>query len=92
MTVVGQWADDAAIAADRSNKEVVSKSCAPFIKCMSKIDNAEADNAGDLDIVMPMYNLLDYSENDAKTSASLWQYCRDEADDNITYSKFFEFK
>ena len=91
ITVVGQGADDAAIAADRSNKEVVFKSCAPFIKCMSKIDNAGAYNAGDLDIVMPMYNLLEYSENYAKT-ASLWQYCRDEAYDNITYSKSFEFK
>ena len=37
---------------------------------------------------MPMYNLLEYSENYAKTSASSWQYCRDEPDDNMTDSKF----
>ena len=41
---------------------------------------------------MPMYNLLGYNENYAKTSASLWQYCRDEPDDNITDSKLFKFK
>ena len=41
---------------------------------------------------MPMYNLLEYSNNYAKTWASLWQYCRDEPDDNITNSKSFKFK
>ena len=41
---------------------------------------------------MSMYNLLEYRENYAKTSASLWQYCRDESDDNITDSKSFKFK
>ena len=39
-----------------------------------------------------MYNLLEYSNNNAKISASLWQYCRDEAGDNITNSKPFKFK
>ena len=41
---------------------------------------------------MPMYNLLEYSENYAKTSASLWQYCRDEPDDDIANSKSLKFK
>ena len=41
---------------------------------------------------MPIYNLLEYSENYAKTLASLWQYCRDEPDDNIADSKSFKFK
>ena len=41
---------------------------------------------------MLMYNLLEYSENYAKTSASLWQSCRDESDHNITDSKLFKFK
>ena len=39
-----------------------------------------------------MYNSIEYSKNYAQTSASLWQYCRDEPDDNITHSKLFEFK
>ena len=41
----------------------------------------------DIDIVMPMYNLLEYNGNYAKRPSSLWQYCRDEPDDNITDSK-----
>ena len=41
---------------------------------------------------MPMYNLLEYSQNYAKASASVWEYCRDKADDSITSSKSFKFK
>ena len=91
-TVVGQGADDAAIAADRNDKEVVFKNCAPFIKSISKINNAEVDNAEDLHIVMSIYNSLVYKENYAKTSASLWQYHRDESNDNITGSESFKLK
>ena len=54
--------DDAAITADSNNKEVVFKNCAPFFNCLSKIYNAEKDNDEDLDIVMPMYILLEYSK------------------------------
>ena len=61
ITVVGQGANNAAIAADINDKEVVFKTCASFIKCIGKINNAEVDNAEGLDIVMPMYNLLEYS-------------------------------
>ena len=46
--------------------------------------NVEVDNAEDLDIVIPMYNLLGYSENYAKSSASLWQYFGDEPDNDNT--------
>ena len=87
ITAVGQGADDAAIAAGRNNKEVIFKNCALFIRCISKIYNAEVDNAEDLDIVMPMYNLLEYSENYAKTSCSLWQYCIAESSDDTSDSK-----
>ena len=59
ITVVGQQANDAVIAADRNNKEVLFKNFAPFTKCISKINNADIDNAEDLDIVIPMYNLLE---------------------------------
>ena len=93
IAVVRQGANDAAIAADKSNKEIVFKNCAPFINCISKINNAEVDNAEDLDILMPMYNLLEHSDNYAKTSASLWQYCKDETEvDDITNAKSFKFK
>ena len=43
----------------------------------SKTNNTKVDNAKDIDIVMPMYNLIEYSDNYSKTSESLWQYCKD---------------
>ena len=45
--------------------------------CISEINNTQIDNAKDIDIVMPMYNLIEYSDNYAKTTGSLWQYCKD---------------
>ena len=50
------------------------KNCVPFTKCISRINNTEIDNAKDIDIVMSMYNLIEYSDNYFKTSGSLWQY------------------
>ena len=44
----------------------------PFINCQSKINNTQTENAKDTDIVMPMYNLIKYSDNYSKTSGSLW--------------------
>ena len=64
-------------AADKTNKKVIFKNCAPFTNCRSEINNTQVDNAQDIDIVMPMYNLIEYSNNYAKTSGSLWQYCLD---------------
>ena len=61
---------------DRRNKEVISKNCAPFTKCISEINNAKADDVEDLDIVMPTYHKC--SNNYSKISGSLWKYCRDE--------------
>ena len=61
--------------ANNTNKKVIFKNCAPFTNC--KINNTQVDNAKDIDIVMPMYNLIEYSDNYSKTSGSLWQYCKD---------------
>ena len=47
----------------KRNKSVAFKSNAPFINCMSKINSVQIDNAKDLGVVMPMYNLLQYSKN-----------------------------
>ena len=58
-------------------KKVILKNCAPFTNCISEINNAQIDNAKDIDIIMPMYNLIEYSNNISKTSGSLWQYCKD---------------
>ena len=63
--------------ANNTNKKVIFKNCAPFTNCISEINNTQIDNAKDIDIVMPMYNLIEYSDNYAKTTGSLWQYCKD---------------
>ena len=67
----------AAAAANNTNKKVICKNCAPFTNCISEINNTQIDNAKDIDTVMPMYNLIEYSDNYAKTTGSLWQYCKD---------------
>ena len=69
-------ADAAARQADEKDKGVSFKNCAPLINCISEINNTQIDNAKNIDIVMPMYNLIEYSDNYAKTSGSLWQYFR----------------
>ena len=63
------------------------KNCVPFTNCKSEINNAEIDNAKDIDTVMPMYNLIEYSDNYSKTSGTLWQYYRDQPHDNLTDSE-----
>ena len=63
-------------AANNRNKKVIFKNCAPFTNCMCEINNTQIDNTKDIDIVMPMYNLIEYSDNYAKTTGSLWQYCK----------------
>ena len=83
ITINGRGADAAARQANGRDKGVSFKNCAPFINCISEINNMQIDNAKDIDIVMSMYNLIEYSDNYAKTSGSLWQYFRDEPDDNI---------
>ena len=64
-------------AANNTNKKVIFKNCAQFTNCIREINNTQIDNAKDIDIVMPMYNLMEYSDNYAKTTGSLWQYCKD---------------
>ena len=59
--------------ANNANKKVIFKNCASFTNCISKINNTQVDNA----IVIPMYNLIEYSDKYSKTSGSLWQYCKD---------------
>ena len=62
--------------ANNTNKKVVFKSCVLVTNCISEINNTQVDNAKDIDIVMPMYNSIAYSDNYSKTSGSLWQYCK----------------
>ena len=53
----------------KRNKELIFKNNAPFINCISKINDVKIDNAEDLDVLMPMYNLLEYSKNYKKQQA-----------------------
>ena len=78
------------------------KNGAPFISCISKINNVLIDNAENLDIVLSMYNLVEYSKNYSKTTGSLWNYYRDELtsdtngnnnfNKNVVSSKSFKYK
>ena len=86
------------------NKELTLKNNAPFISCISKINGELVENAEDLDIVVPMYNLLEYSKTYEKTSGSLFNYYRDEPSEatigagnnainiSIRNSKSFDYK
>ena len=65
------------------NKGVIFRNCAPFTKCISRINGTDIDNAQDIDIVMPMYNLIEYSDNYSKTSGSLCQSYKDDSVDNF---------
>ena len=92
ITIAGAGNDDAAKGLDERDKGLTFKDCAPFTKCISRINNTEIDNAKDINIVMTMYNLIEYSDNYSKTSGSLWQYYKDEPHDNIADSKSFKSK
>ena len=72
ITITGVGDGDAVKRLDERNKGVIFKNCAPFTKCISRINNTDIYNAQDIDIVMPMYNLIEYSDNYSKTSRSLW--------------------
>ena len=65
------------------DKKLALKNNASFTSCISKINNTLIDNAEDLDIVMPIYNLLEYSKNYRKTTGSLWNYYRDEPNSGV---------
>ena len=77
---------------DKHSRNLVLKNNAVFIPCISKINNALIDNVEDLDTVMPMYNLLEDSNNYTKTSGSLWNYYKDILTDPITNSESFKCK
>ena len=92
ITITGAGADAAAGQADERDKGVAFKNCAPFTNCVSEINNIQVANAKDIDIVMSMHNLIEYSDNYAKTTGSLWQYFRYEPDDDIENSESFKSK
>ena len=85
------------------DKKLAFTNKAPFTSCISKINNTLIDNSEDLDVVMPMYNLLEYSKYYRKITGSFWNHYRDEPnsgiggeDNNVNYlikvSKSFDYK
>ena len=87
---------------DKRNRPLILKNNAPFVSCITRINGELIENADDLDIVMSMYNLLEYSKNYRKTIGSLYNYYRDELsnddDDNnfdninVVNSNTFNYK
>ena len=93
---------------DIRNRSLAFKNNTPFTNCISKINNVLIDSEEDRDVIMPMYNLLEYSKNYRKTTGSLWNYYRDEPNnpplngddppavnynaDPITNSESFKYK
>ena len=77
----------------KRNKSVAFKNNAPFINCIPKINGIQIGNVEDLDVVMPMYNLLQYSKNYRKITGSLWNYYRNESSNPLSSnSQSFKYK
>ena len=68
------------------------KNCASFTECINEINNIQIDNRKGFDVVMRMYNLIEYSNNYLKKSGILWQHYSDDPNDNIVNSESFRFK
>ena len=92
ITITGGGAEDAATWADEINEGVIFKICAPFTDCVSEINNTQIEKAKDIDAVMQMYNLIEYSDNYPTTSGSSRQYYRDEPTNTIQHSESFKSK
>ena len=82
-----------------ANTKVAFKNCAPFTKCITHINNEHVDDAENLDIIMPMYILIEYSNNYSDNAGSLWQFKRDESPvtndgnlDNVSTNNSLSFK
>ena len=107
VTVVEKGGDAAATTPDRNNKQVhwlksvrirsysgphFPANSALFTECLGKMSNNQGDNAKSLDVAMPMYNLKEYDENDAKMSGSLWQHRKNDPNNNVTFTSFKLYK
>ena len=70
--------------ANKHQKKVIFKNCVPFTSCISTMHNTKLHDAQYIDVAMPMYNLIEYSDNYSKTSGILFRYCRDDNNDAVT--------
>ena len=73
---------------DKRNRPLILKNNAPFVSCITRINGESIEDADDLDIVMSMYNLLEYSKNYRKTIGLLYNYYRDELSDDVDDNNF----
>ena len=90
---------DIKVAAVAANTNVAFKNCAPFTRCVTHINDEHVETAENLDIIVPMYNLIEYSDNYADSSGSLYQFKRDESPmnnagnpNNVTLDNSASFK
>ena len=77
---------------DKRNRPLILKNNAPFVSCITRINGELIEDADDLDIVMSMYNLLEYSKNYRKNIGSLYNYYRDELSDDADDNNFDNIK
>ena len=92
ILITGTVVDDNARRDDKRNKGVLFKNGVPFIDKISAINNTQEDNVKDIDAVVLMYNLIEYSDKYSKTSRSLWPYYIDKPIVAIVNSKSFRLK
>ena len=93
ITVTGPGANNVANnIRDKRNRPLILKNNAPFLSCITRINGELIEDANDLDIVIPMYNLLEYSKNYKKTIGSLYNYYRDELSDDADHNNFDNIK
>ena len=78
-------------ASNAANKDIIFKDCVSFTKCISTMNNVQVDDAHDIDAVIPIYILIEHSDNYSKTSEILWQYCRDKPAINDAHGNIVDF-
>ena len=83
-TISGAGNTDVLREKDKRSKEVIFQNCAPFTEFVSEINNTQIDHAKD--VVIPMYNLIEYSDNYLKTSGYFWKYFRDKPALKVGYN------
>ena len=72
ITTDGSGNNDAAKRSEEINKGLIFESCVSFGGCIRNINNIQIDNGKDIDVMMPMHNLIEYSDDQSKTSGNLW--------------------
>ena len=90
LTITGAGDDDNTKRLDERYKGAIFKNCASFTDCLREINNTQIDTGKDFDVVMPMYNVIEYINSYSKTSGSLWQYDTIESNNNKVKSESFK--